>query len=78
MPDVTQNSRPLRQKLTSRKFWLTQQTVCLSVLVPLLFKYVGLSETVTLTVLGTVGAVGSLYGVINTVDKKLNGPGGEM
>lgn len=71
--EVTQNPRPLRQKLTSRKFWLTQQTVVLSVCVPLLFKYVGLSESVTLMVLGTVGAVGSLYGVISAMDKKFNG-----
>jgi len=60
-------------KLKSRKFWLAQQVILLSVAVPLLYRYAGITESVTLVTLGVLSGAGALYGVVNTVDKKLNG-----
>lgn len=60
------------KKLTSRKFWLTQQIVYLSVGVPLLFKYMDIDLTVTLMTLGVLSGAGTLYGVVSTFDKKWN------
>jgi len=65
-------------KLTSRKFWLAQQIVYLSIGVPLLFKHMGIDSSVTLMSLGVISGAGTLYGVVSTFDKKWNrGEGGE-
>lgn len=63
------------KKLTSRKFWLAQQIVYLSIGVPLLFRSFGIGESITLMTLGVIGGAGTLYGVVSTLDKKLNAPG---
>ena len=63
----------MNKRLTSRKFWLTQEIVLLGVGLPLAFQYAGISEGVTLMALGIVSGAGTLYGVISTFDKKLNG-----
>ena len=64
---------PIRNKLTSRKFWLAQQIVYLSIGVPILFNSLGISEGITLMSLGVISGAGTLYGVVNTLDKKWNG-----
>ena len=65
-------------KLTSRKFWLAQQIVYLSIGVPLLFHHMGIESSVTLMSLGVISGAGTLYGVVSTFDKKWNRPeGGE-
>lgn len=66
----------MKEKFKSRKFWLAQEVILLSVLVPLLYKAVGIAEGVTLVTLGVLSGAGALYGVVNTVDKKLNGRDG--
>jgi hypothetical protein len=63
----------MHKKLSSRKFWLAQQVVFLSVSVPLLFKHMEISESVTLIAMGVIAGAGTLYGVVNTIDKRLNG-----
>jgi len=63
----------LKKRWTSRKFWMVNILIVLSTIVPLIFKASGISENVTMLVLGTYGAVGSIYGIVNTLDKKWNG-----
>ena len=62
-------------KYKSRKFWLAQQILCLTVGVPILFKYLEISNDVTLLALGATTAVGAFYGVTNVMAKKLGGEG---
>ena len=57
-------------KLKSRKFWLSQQILLLSVGVPLAFAKLQIDASVTLATLGLIGAVGALYGVTNVLAKR--------
>lgn len=54
----------------SRKFIISQQVILAAVGLPILYSYLGISEMVTLTVLGVLTGVGSVYGVVNMVQKK--------
>lgn len=59
-------------KFLSRKFIVTIAVMILSVAAPILYQNLGVSETVTLTVLAMIGGVGTAYGVINYKDAKLD------
>lgn len=63
----------IRNKFKSRKFWLAQQIVYLSIGVPILFNSLGISESITLMSLGVLSGAGTLYGVVSSLDKKWNG-----
>lgn len=65
----------LPSRLSSRKFWLTQQVVYLSIGVPILFHSLGIPESVTVITLGVVGGAGAVYGVVNVMGKKFSAGG---
>lgn len=51
----------LKQKLTSRKFWLSIAVIIISVLLPIIYKGQNISDYITMMVIGIVGAIGSAY-----------------
>jgi len=59
-------------KYGSRKFILTITIMALSALLPLAYKYVGVGDAVTMTVLGILAGVGTAYGFINLKAKEQN------
>jgi len=59
-------------KYGSRKFILTITIMALSALLPLAYKYVGVGDSVTMTVLGILAGVGTAYGFINLKAKEQN------
>jgi len=63
---------PMPPKLTSRKFWIAQQIVYLSIGVPILFQHLAIDSSITLMTLGVLSGAGTLYGVVSTFDKKWN------
>lgn len=60
-------------KLKSRKFWLAQQIIVLTVGVPLLFAHFGIDASVTLVALGSITSIGAFYGISNIMAKKYGG-----
>jgi len=62
-----------RDKLSSRKFWLAQQIIALTLGLPILFQKYGIDTSVTLLALGAVTGIGAFYGVVNVLDKKYEG-----
>ena len=67
---IKPDSVQVENKLSSRKFWISQQIIGLCVVVPVVFQKLGVGESVTLMVLGVIGGAGAAYGVVNVLDKK--------
>jgi hypothetical protein len=63
----------LRDRIKSRKFLVSQQIILLAAGLPILYAHLGISESVTLTVLGVLTGVGGLYGIANSLSKKWGG-----
>lgn len=63
----------LRDKIKSRKYLVSQQIILLAAALPILYARLGISESVTLTVLGVLTGVGGLYGIANSLSKKWGG-----
>lgn len=57
---------------TSRKFWISIAAVLISCGLPVLYKQLGISESVTLAVLGLVSAISLGYSGANLIDKKIS------
>ena len=57
-------------KFTSRKFILTVVIITLSAILPMLYKWLGVGEAVTITVLGIMAGVGTAYGFVNIKAKE--------
>lgn len=64
--DATEDTRFL-----SRKFILTVAVLLMVGILPMVYKSNGVSETVTMTVLALLGAVGVAYGFVNVKDAKI-------
>lgn len=60
-------------KFSSRKYKISQQCVVLTILIPILFKYIGISDGITQNVLIQIGAVALTYGGLNILEKKWGG-----
>ncbi len=60
-------------RLSSRKFWVIQEIMILSIVSPIVMHKYGMSESIILTVLGILGGVGAVYGTLNVIDRKING-----
>jgi hypothetical protein len=58
-------------RFLSRKFILTVVVLLMVGILPMIYKSNGVSETVTLTVLCLLGAVGAAYGFMNVRDAKV-------
>jgi hypothetical protein len=56
-------------KFTSRKFILTVVIITLTALLPMAYKWLGVGEAVTMTVLGIMAGVGAAYGFVNVKAK---------
>ncbi len=57
---------------TSRKFWISILATALSCGLPLLYKHLEISDTITISVLGIVSALALGYGGLNLMDKKIS------
>lgn len=57
-------------KYFSRKFILTLMVTILSVVVPVVYTKMGVSDAVLMTVLALLGGVGVAYGFINVKDSQ--------
>ena len=60
------------QKYFSRKFILTVMISCMSVGAPLVYKTQGVSDTITLAVIGILAGIGAAYGFINVKDAQID------
>ncbi len=58
--------------LTSRKLWISILATIISCGLPILYKQLGISESVTLAVLGLVSAISLGYSGANILDKKIS------
>lgn len=59
--------------LASRKLWFTVGTTFLMIILPIIYKNIGISDAITLMVEGAVAAAGSVYNVANVMSKKYEG-----
>ncbi len=58
--------------LTSRKFWISMLATIVSCGIPVIYKHLEISDTITISVLGIVSALALGYGGLNLIDKKLS------
>lgn len=58
-------------KLKSRKFILTLIIAGGSSGLPVLYKNMGISDSVTMLVIGIVGGIGVSYGIVNVMDRQV-------
>lgn len=58
-------------RFLSRKFILTVVVLLMVGILPMIYKNNGVSEAVTMVVLGLLGAVGAAYGFVNVKDAKV-------
>lgn len=63
----------MQQKFKSRKFIMMNIVVALATLVPIVFHLLGISDPVTMTVLGIYSVVGVGYTAINASVQKVVG-----
>lgn len=63
----------VKSPFKSRKFLMSQMLIWLSTGAPILFHYLGISDQITLMVLGVYVGVGGIYHAVNVVDKRING-----
>lgn len=54
----------------SRKLWVTAGSTILMMILPILYKEVGISDQITLMVLGAVAGLSGIYNAANAMQKK--------
>lgn len=59
-----------KSKFSSRKYRIAQQCIALSILIPILFKKLEISDGITQNVLIQIGALGITYAGMNILGKK--------
>jgi hypothetical protein len=66
----------MMEKVLSRKFVVTILIMIASVVVPLMYKKAGVSDSIVMAVLALLGGVGVAYKVVNVMEHKadLNAP----
>jgi len=59
--------------MKSRKFWLISSVVILSFITPILYKIIGINDSITTTVVGAMIGCSGIYNFANVWSKKQNG-----
>lgn len=61
-------------KYGSRKLIVTSVTILITVILPMLYKHLGISDEVTLLVEGAIAASAGVYNAANALQKKYEAP----
>lgn len=61
-------------KWASRKLWLTSLVLFAITNIPILYKHLGISESITLFVVTAIATSCGIYSVANVMDKKYEEP----
>ncbi len=59
-------------RFTSRKLIISFITSIMASTIPIAYKYIGISDAVTMSVLGIISAIALGYGGLNLIEKKLS------